>query len=77
MTKLFHVDITYSVMVAAEDETDAERLTDRNLRNIVYDEPADIMCTGQATKVSDEWRGCLPWGDNPDELPCEHFTGEV
>jgi hypothetical protein len=76
-TKLFQVDITYSVMVAANDERHAEILAETDLREIVFEEPSDIMCTGQVTKVSGPYRGSLPWGDNPDELPCEHFTGEA
>jgi len=76
-TKLFHVDITYSVMVAAENERHAEILADDQLSDIVFQEPSDIMCTGQITKESPMWKGSLPWGDNPDELTCEHFTGEI
>ena len=74
-TKLFHVDITYSVMVAAKDEKDAERLAERQLGLITTNEPADIMCTGLVTKVSRDWAGCIPYGDANDQ-PCEHFTGE-
>ena len=76
-TKLFHVDITYSVMMAAKDEKTAERFAKEQLYMITQDEPVNIMCTGQVTEVSPMWKGSLPWGDNPDELTCEHFTGEI
>ena len=75
-TKLFMVDITYSVMVAADDETQAEILADLDLRDIVLEEPSNITCAGLVTKVGAKYRGSLPWGDNPDERPCEYFTGE-
>ena len=74
--KLFHVDITYSVMVAASDENAAERLAQEQLSTITPDEYPDIMCTGLVTKVSAPWKGSLPWGDN-QEFTCEHFTGEA
>lgn len=76
MTKLFHVDITYSVMVAADNERDAEIIVEGDLRDILYQEPPDITCVSQVTKVSAPFSGSLPWGDNPDEHPCEYFTGE-
>ena len=75
--KLFHVDITYSVMVAAGNERHAEILAEHQLSDIVFQEASDIMCTGQVTKVSPMWMGSLPWGDNPDEWTCEHFTGGI
>lgn len=75
--KLFHVDITYSVMVAASDENAAEKFAQEQLSTTTRDECADIMCTGLVTRVSAPWRGTVPWGDSPDDLTCEHFTGEA
>jgi hypothetical protein len=75
-TKLFHVDITYSVMVAARDEKEAETLVNRQLRLIADNEQPDIMCTGLVTKVGSDWAGCIPYGDANDQ-PCKYFTGEL
>lgn len=72
---LFHVDITYSVMVAARDQAEAEKHIERELGLVTNNEPADIMCTGLVTKVGSDWAGCIPYGDANDQ-PCEHFTGE-
>ena len=76
-TKLFQVEITYTVMVAADDERHAEVLAEGDLREIVFEEPSDITCTRLVTKVGGEYRGSLPWGDNPDERACEYCTGEA
>lgn len=74
--KLFHVDITYSVMVAAKDMKEAEAYAHDDLFLITNNEPADIMCTGLVTKVSPDWANCIPYGDADDRL-CKFITGEV
>jgi hypothetical protein len=74
-TKLFHVDAIYSVMVAARNERDAERLIKEQLGSVMRNERPDITCSGLVTKVNRDWAGSIPYGATHDQ-PCEYFTGE-
>jgi hypothetical protein len=75
-TKLFAVEITYKVMVAAANEREAEAIAESERREIASNEQPEIICTGLILEVDSTWKGCIPYGD-ADDMPCEHFTGQL
>lgn len=64
--KLFRVTVEYEILVSAMDETEAERIANRNLHEATAGTDPDMMLTSEITEreaIPHVWRGCPPFGE--------------
>lgn len=74
--KLFVVDVDLQLMVAAEDEIDAEEVAFLNLRE--ESRNALLHCT-EVRRVADlphDFKGTIPWGEE-DDRTVEEIAAEI
>jgi hypothetical protein len=79
MTKLFRVEVTCEVAVAAETQEEAERMLrddDVDWGDELGHATFDASEVTSMSQLGDEWRGALPYTTHDDykDKPCEFFV---